>query len=48
MGKFMNKIEKYAKSPQAKDLEKKMMRKAKDPKTKAKISKQFKKFKAKH
>ena len=32
----MKNIEKYAKSPQAKSLEKKMVDKAKDPKTKAK------------
>jgi hypothetical protein len=48
MGKLMNKIGKYAKSPEAKKFEKKMLRKAKDPQTKAKISKGFKKFKAKH
>jgi hypothetical protein len=48
MGKFMKDIGKYAKSPKAKALEKKMVRKAKDPKTKAKISKRFKKWKAKH
>lgn len=48
MGKFLTKIEKYAKSPKAKKLEKQMLRKAKDPKTKAKISKGFRKMKAKH
>ena len=48
MGGFLKKIEKYAKSPEAKKLEKKMLRKAKDPETKAKISKQFRKMKAKH
>jgi hypothetical protein len=32
----------------AKALEEKMVRKAKDPKTKAKVSKRFKKWKAKH
>ena len=48
MGKLMNKIGKYAKSPEAKKFEKKMMRKAKDQQTKAKISKGFKRFKAKH
>ena len=48
MGKFMKNIEQYAKSPKAKSLEKKMVRKAKDPKTKAKISKRLKKWKAKH
>jgi len=48
MGKFMKNIEKYAKSPKAKSLEKKMVDKAKDPKTKSKISKRFKKWGAKH
>jgi len=48
MGKFMKNIEKYAKSPKAKSLEKKMVDKAKDPKTKAKISKRFKRWGAKH
>ena len=48
MGKFMKNIEKYAKSPKAKSLEKKMADKAKDPKAKAKISKRFKKWGAKH
>jgi hypothetical protein len=38
----MKNIEKYAKSPKAKALEKKMVRKAKDPKTKARISKKWK------
>lgn len=44
----MKKIKKAAKSPKAKQLEKKMMNKAKDPKTKAKISDGFRKLKAKH
>jgi hypothetical protein len=48
MGKFMKNIEKFAKSPKAKAIEKKMVRKAKDPKTQAKVSKRFKKWKAKH
>lgn len=37
-------VEEAAKSPKAKSLEKKMIRKAKDPQTKAKISKHFRKF----
>jgi hypothetical protein len=48
MGKLMGKIKKAANSPKAKGLEKKMVRKAKDPKTQAKISKGFRKFRAKH
>jgi len=48
MGKLMSRIQKAAKSPKAKRLEKEMVRKAKDPKTQAKISKGFRKFKAKH
>ena len=48
MGGYLKKIEKYAKSPKAKKLEKKMLAKAKDPKTQAKISKRFRKMKAKH
>jgi hypothetical protein len=48
MGKLMRKIEKVAKSPKAKGLEKEMMRKAKDPKTRTKISKGFRKLKARH
>ena len=48
MGKLMKKIGKYAKSPEAKKFEQKMMRKAKDPQAKAKISKGFKRLKAKH
>lgn len=48
MGKLMSRIEKVAKSPKAKKLEREMMRKAKDPKTQAKISEGFRKVKAKH
>jgi hypothetical protein len=48
MGKFMSRIQKAAKSPKAKKLERDMVRKAKDPKTQAKISEGFRKFKAKH
>ena len=48
MGKLMRRIEKAAKSPKAKKLEREMVRKAKDPKTQAKISKGFRKLKAKH
>jgi hypothetical protein len=48
MGKLMSRIQKAAKSPKAQKLEKDMMRKAKDPKTQAKISQGFRKFKAKH
>jgi hypothetical protein len=48
MGKFMNRIKKAAKSPKAKKLEREMVRKAKDPKTQAKISQGFRKLKAKH
>jgi hypothetical protein len=48
MGKLMKRIEKAAKSPKAKKLERDMVRKAKDPKTQAKVSEQFRKFRAKH
>ena len=48
MGKLMRRIEKAAKSPEAKRLEKEMVRKAKDPKTQAKVSKGFRKLKSKH
>jgi hypothetical protein len=48
MGKLMSTIQKAAKSPKAKKLEKDMVRKAKEPKTQAKISEGFRKFKAKH
>ena len=47
MGKLMKQAEKFAKSPKAKDLEKKMLRKAKDPETRAKISKRFGKLRKK-
>jgi hypothetical protein len=47
MGKLMKRIEKASKSPQAKRLEKDMVRKAKDPKTQAKVSEGFRKFKSK-
>ena len=47
MGKLMKQAEKFAKSPKAKDLEKKMLRKAKDPKARAKISKRFGKLRNK-
>jgi hypothetical protein len=40
----MKRVERFAKSPKAKDLEKKMLRKAEDPKTRAKIAKGFKRF----
>jgi len=48
MGKLMSRIQKAAKSPKAKKFERDMVRKAKDPKTQAKISEGFRKFKAKH
>ena len=48
MGKLMSRIQEAAKSPKAKKLEKDMVRKAKDPKTQAKISEGFRRFKAKH
>ena len=47
MGKLMKRAEKFAKSPKAKTLEKKMLSKAEDPKTKEKISKRFAKFRKK-
>ena len=43
----MARIQKAAKSPQAKKLEGEMIRKAKDPKTRTKISNGFQKLKAK-
>ncbi len=43
-GKLMKRVEEFAKSPKAKGLEKKMLRKAEDPKARAKISKRFKKL----
>jgi len=48
MGRLMKRIEKAAKSPKAKSLKKKMIRKAKDPETKAKISKRFSKLAKKY
>ena len=48
MGKLMERIEKAAKSPEAKRLEKEMVHKAKDPKTRAKVSKGFRKLRSKH
>ena len=47
MGKLMKQAEKFARSPKAKSLEKKMLRKAEDPKTREKISKRFAKFRKK-
>jgi len=43
-GKLMKRVEEFAKSPKAKSLEKKMLRKAEDPKTRAKIAKRFKRL----
>ena len=40
----MKRVEEAAKSPEAKRLEEKMIRKAKDPQTRAKISKRFRKL----
>ncbi|GAA3341840.1 hypothetical protein GCM10020358_34700 [Amorphoplanes nipponensis] len=48
MGKLMSRLQKAAKSPKAKELEKEMMRKAKDPKTQAKLSKGLRKLRSKH
>ena len=47
MGKLMKRAEKFARSPKAKTLEKKMLRKAEDPKAREKISKRFAKFRKK-
>jgi len=44
MAKLMKRVEEFARSPKAKSLEKKMLNKAEDPKTRAKISKRFKKL----
>jgi hypothetical protein len=44
MGRLMKRVEEAAKSPKAKTLEEKMIRQAKDPKTRAKISKRFRKL----
>jgi hypothetical protein len=48
MGRLMKQVEEAAKSPKAKSLEKKMIRKAKDPQTRTKISKRFRKLAKKH
>jgi hypothetical protein len=48
MGRLMKQVEEAAKSPKAKSLEEKMIRKAKDPQTRTKISKRFKKLAKKH
>jgi hypothetical protein len=47
MGKLMKRAEKFAKSPKAKSLERRMLRKAEDPNTREKISKRFAKFRKK-
>jgi hypothetical protein len=39
MAKLVKRVEEFAESPKAKDLEKKMLRKAECPKTRAKIAK---------
>ena len=44
----MKRIERAAKSPEAKKIEKEMVLKAKDPKTRAKVSKGFRKLRSKH
>ncbi|MEU8235256.1 hypothetical protein AB0C12_37175 [Actinoplanes sp. NPDC048967] len=44
----MSRMAKAAKSPKAKELEKEMIRKAKDPKTQAKLSKGFRKLRSRH
>ena len=48
MGKLMKRIEKAATSPKAKKLEREMVRKAKDPKTQAKVSRGFRRFRSEH
>jgi hypothetical protein len=48
MGKLMKRIQLAAKSPKAKKLEREMIRKAKDPKTQAKVSRGFQKLRSKH
>jgi hypothetical protein len=48
MGKLMKRIQEAAKSPKAKKFEQDMVRKAKDPKTQAKISKGFRDLRSKH
>ena len=47
MVRLMKRVEEFAKSPKAKSLEKKMLRKAEDPKTREKISKRFAKYRKK-
>jgi hypothetical protein len=44
MAKPRKQVEEFAKSPKAKSLEKKMLRRAEDPKTREKIAKRFKKL----
>jgi hypothetical protein len=44
MGRLMKRVQAAAKSPKAKKLEKEMIRKAKDPQTRAKISDRFRKL----
>jgi hypothetical protein len=41
MGKFGKKLAKFANSPKGQKLQDKAMRKAKDPKTRAKLEKKF-------
>ncbi|WP_199514253.1 hypothetical protein [Nucisporomicrobium flavum] len=48
VGKLMKRIKAAATSPKAKQLEKDMVRKAKDPKTQARISKGFQTLRSKH
>jgi hypothetical protein len=48
MGKLMSRIQRAAKSPQAKKFEEKLVRTAEDPKTPAKTSRGFRKSQAKH
>jgi hypothetical protein len=44
MGRLMKKVKEAAQSPKAKRLEREMIGKAKDPQTRAKISKGFRKL----
>ena len=44
MGRLMKRVAEAAKSPKAKKLEKEMLRKAKDPAARAKISSRFRKL----
>jgi hypothetical protein len=48
MGRLMKQVKEAAKSPKAKSLEEKMIRKAKDPQTRTKISNRFRKLAKKH